>query len=131
MRDLQLKQFQALGGETPNQSEAMSAAVKQEVESHVATLETTFKFDFKETEVKNDPTHNYVLSPEEEKDIGQAKAMQNMKICMYLDEFFDVVFNVDQSFIKANSFVLKNRSEYFGAMFSSANKFREGTGQSL
>lgn len=49
--------------------------MKQEVESHLSTLEKTFKFDFRESEVKNDPTYNHVLSPEEEKDISQAKAM--------------------------------------------------------
>lgn len=50
-----------------------------------------------------------------------------MKLCMHIDEFFDVVFSVDKSLIKANSVVLKHRSEYFQAMFSSSNKFREST----
>jgi len=52
-----------------------------------------------------------------------------MKISIYLDEFFDVVFQVGSSYIKANSFVLKNRNEYFAAMFS--NRFREAKDESL
>jgi hypothetical protein len=50
-----------------------------------------------------------------------------MKLCMHLDEFFDVVFKVDKSFIKAASVVLKHRSEYFQAMFSSKSGFKEST----
>lgn len=42
-----------------------------------------------------------------------------MKICMNLDEFYDVVFHVEDSFIKGNSLVLKSRSQYFAAMFNS------------
>ena len=48
---------------------------------------------------------------------------------MYLDEFFDVVFEIDGSYIKANSFVLKNRNEYFEAMFSS--RFKESKDAAL
>ena len=79
--------------------------------------------------MKSDPTHNFILSPEEDQDMEQIRATQKMKICMYLDEFFDVVFEIDGSYIKANSFVLKNRNEYFEAMFSS--RFKESKDAAL
>lgn len=114
-RDFQLKQFQAQGEESTDISQEVLHAVNQEVEHHLDVLETTFKYDFRETEPQ---TYNFILSPEEERDSNQTKALQQMKLCMHIDEFFDVVFNVDKSLIKANSVVLKNRSEYFQAMFS-------------
>lgn len=45
---------------------------------------------------------------------------------MNLDEFFDVVFQIENQFyIKGNSVVLSARSEYFKAMFNPEHKFRE------
>ena len=130
MRDFQIKQFQANDGQVPHSISAqMNAAMNKEVGQTLKDLEQSFKFDFSETLVKSDPTFNHVLSPEEDQDLQQIKATQKMKICMYLDEFFDVVFEVESSYIKANSFVLKNRNEYFDAMFS--NRFKEAKDSSL
>lgn len=41
-----------------------------------------------------------------------------MKMCMQLDEFYDVVFEVQNCYIKGNTAILKARSQYFSAMFS-------------
>ena len=52
-----------------------------------------------------------------------------MKISMNLDEFYDVVFQLEhggqKSYIKGNSLILKARSQYFKAMFNLDNGFRE------
>lgn len=65
-------------------------------------------------------------SPEGQQEENHTVALNKMKICMSLDEFFDVVFNVDgESFIKGNSYVLMDRSEYFRAMLT--NGFKECT----
>ena len=65
-----------------------------------------------------------IQAPEDEKDRKQAEALQNMRTCMNLDEFYDVVFKIDNKlFIKGNSQILKQRSEYFRAMFSASNGF--------
>lgn len=44
---------------------------------------------------------------------------------MNIDEFFDVVFLVDNCYIKSNSHILKARSQYFAAMFRHQNGFNE------
>jgi len=47
-----------------------------------------------------------------------------MRTSMNLDEFYDVVFKIDNKlYIKGNSQILKERSEYFRAMFSTSNGF--------
>lgn len=70
------------------------------------------------------------MSPEEEKDMNNTNAVQSMKFCMNLDEFFDVVFNLEnKSYIKGNSLVLSARNEYFGAMFNKNHGFREVSDQ--
>ena len=64
--------------------------------------------------------------------MNNTKAVQSMKICTNLDEFFDVVFNLEnKSYIKGNSFVLSARSEYFKAMFSVKHGFRETSDEQL
>ena len=64
--------------------------------------------------------------------MNNTKAVQSMKICTNLDEFFDVVFNLEnKSYIKGNSFVLSARSEYFKAMFSVKHGFRETSDEKL
>lgn len=52
-----------------------------------------------------------------------------MNQCKNLDEFYDIVFRVGDTLIKANSTVLKVRSKYFESMLSSKYKFRESTMQ--
>jgi len=49
---------------------------------------------------------------------------------MNLDEFYDVVFQLDNKvFIKGNSQILKRRSDYFKAMFNRQSGFRESVGR--
>lgn len=48
-----------------------------------------------------------------------------MQVCSNLDEFYDVVFRVDNCDIMAYSHVLKARSSYFEAMLSTHNRFKE------
>jgi hypothetical protein len=107
-----------MGGDTSNaeHKEEMTALMKSEMETSLGKLAETLLFDFSS---KSDEE-----SPEQEE--NHTLALQKMKMCMTLDEFFDVVFNLDgNSYIKGNSFVLKDRSEYFRAMLS--NGFREST----
>jgi hypothetical protein len=65
------------------------------------------------------------MSPEEQKDESQILALDDMRICMNIDEFFDIVFHVDNSYIKAHSLILKSRSQYFAAMLNKHNNFSE------
>ena len=48
-----------------------------------------------------------------------------MKQCMQLDIFYDVVFQVEDSYIKGNSGILRRRSQYFSSMLSNKNNFKE------
>jgi hypothetical protein len=55
-------------------------------------------------------------------------ALSRMKVATSLDEFSDIVFSLDDgSYIKGNSFVLKDRSEYFRAMLG--HGFKETSGK--
>ena len=117
-RDLQIKQFQAMGGDTSNaeHKEAMNNMLKVELDQNLARLHSSLLFDFSSKSEEE--------SPEQEE--NHTLALQKMKICMSLDEFFDTVFNLDgNTYIKGNSYVLIDRSEYFRAMLSSSNGFKE------
>jgi hypothetical protein len=107
-----------MGGDTsdPTLKEQMAAQMKVELEASMEKLTKTLLFDFSsKTEIE---------SPEQEE--NHTLALQKMKMCMTLDEFFDIVFNLDgNSYIKGNSYVLKDRSEYFRAMLSYQNGFKE------
>lgn len=71
-----------------------------------------------------------ILSPEEEKERSNVRAIASMAFCANLDEFFDVVFNLENKcYIKGNSVVLRARSEYFKAMFSPNHGFKETSEQ--
>ena len=98
--------------------------ISSEVKHNFESLCKTFKFDFRicENQLK---TSKFILSPEEQKDQSHTIALENMRVCMNLDEFFDVVFQVEQSFIKGNSLILKARSNYFNSMLSKSHKFNE------
>ena len=50
-----------------------------------------------------------------------------MNQCKNLDEFYDIVFRVGDTMIKANSTVLKVRSKYFESMLNSKYQFRESS----
>lgn len=59
-----------------------------------------------------------VYSPEDKYEESHQKALTEMNICKNLDEFYDVVFDVDGALTKGNSIVLASRCEYFKTMFS-------------
>jgi hypothetical protein len=95
---------------------AMDNALKKELTFTLTTLSGSLLFDFS--------SHDNLESPEQEG--HHTVALQKMKICMTLDEFYDIVFNLDGNiYIKGNSFVLKDRSEYFRAMLN--NGFKESS----
>lgn len=88
---------------------------------HLSTSEL-YSFD---TSKERESTWKHIRSPEEERDDKQSLAIEEMRICMNLDEFFDVVFQVENCYIKSNTHILKARSQYFAAMFSKQNGFQE------
>lgn len=107
-----------MGGDTSNQEhkETMNGHLKIELDREISKLRYSLLFDFSSKSEEE--------SPEQEQ--NHNLALQKMKICMSLDEFFDTVFNLDgNSYIKGNSFVLMDRSEYFRAMLSNSNGFKE------
>ena len=114
----------------------MSSIMKKEAQQNLQKLENQMRFDLSSfTNSKESQTSSaidkkasisstsFILSPEEDKDRKQTEAIDNMKISMNLDEFYDVVFQIEskdgkKSYIKGNSHILKGRSEYFRAMFN-------------
>lgn len=48
-----------------------------------------------------------------------------MNQCKNLDDFYDILFLVDDTLIKANSLVLSARSPYFKSMLSRKYSFQE------
>ena len=71
-----------------------------------------------------------IQSPEDERERKQVVALQQMNLCRNLDELYDVVFQIDDKcFIKGNISIFKQRSEYFRAMFSQQNGFKEASGK--
>lgn len=55
------------------------------------------------------------------------KAIYDMNNCKNLDEFYDIVFLVEDTYIKANSLILQTRCEYFKSMLSSKYSFLEAS----
>ena len=67
-----------------------------------------------------------IISPEEAQGHLNETIMSEMIKCRNLDFFYDVVFVLDgDEKIRVNSAVLRARSDYFNAMFSSRHNFRE------
>jgi hypothetical protein len=89
--------------------------MKQRVEQ----LETQAKFDFSLIE------DMYVNSPEDKQERLHNKAITHMNQCKNLDEFYDILFLVEDTLIKANSLVLSARCPYFKSMLSRKYMFRE------
>lgn len=89
--------------------------LKQRVEQ----LETQAKFDFSLIE------DMYVNSPEDKQERLHNKAITHMNQCKNLDEFFDILFLVEETLIKANSLVLSARCPYFKSMLSRKYMFQE------
>lgn len=50
-----------------------------------------------------------------------------MNQCKNLDDFYDVLFLVDDTLIKANKLVLSTRCPYFASMLSSKYAFKESS----
>lgn len=48
-----------------------------------------------------------------------------MNQCKNLDEFYDILFHVEDTLIKANTLVLSARCPYFKSMLSSKYSFKE------
>ena len=67
----------------------------------------------------------YVNSPEDKQERLHSKAIAHMNQCKNLDEFYDILFLVEDTLIKANSLVLSARCPYFKSMLSSKYMFRE------
>lgn len=55
----------------------------------------------------------------------QNEAIVRMNQCKNLDDFYDILFMVEDTLIKANSLVLKTRCPYFASMLSSDYNFSE------
>lgn len=113
--------------------EHMNEAMKTEIAIHVQKLEKKQQFDSRGNGIEKCNGSNLVatgrpsiLSPEEEKERTNVGAVASMAFCANLDEFFDVVFNLENKcYIKGNSVVLRARSEYFRAMFDRSHGFKE------
>ena len=108
--------------------------IDQQVKLSLNQIEQSIKFDFfcnsdKATDKawtnclqENEWTSintNFLASPMEKRDQKQTKALNQMKIYANLDEFYDVLIQVESSFIKAHSIVLAARSDYFKGLFES------------
>jgi BTB/POZ domain len=83
-------------------------------------LENTVKIQFCDIQ-----TEANVLSPEDKSEMSQCEALDRINQCKNLNDFFDVLFMVDDTLIKGNSLILKARSPYFAAMLSNSYGFRE------
>lgn len=111
----------------------MKEAMESEIAVHVRRLEKKQLFDSRGNGIEKSTASRSVasgrpsvLSPEEEKEKSNVSAVASMAFCANLDEFFDVVFNLENKcYIKGNSVVLGARSEYFRAMFDPSHGFRE------
>lgn len=82
-------------------------------------LDQTVKLDFSNIE------EFHVQSPEDKQERLQNKALARMNQCKNLDEFYDCLFLVDETLIKANSLILSTRCPYFKSMFSAKYAFSE------
>ncbi|CDW71485.1 kelch repeat [Stylonychia lemnae] len=92
---------------------------KQALRASLKKMEDTVKLDFSHV----DDIH--IQSPEDRQERLQNKAQHLMNQCKNLDEFYDVLFHVEDTLIKANTIVLSARCPYFNSMLSSQYSFKE------
>jgi hypothetical protein len=85
---------------------------KQAVKASLKKMEDNVKIDFSHV----DDTH--VQSPEDRQERLHNKAQHLMNQCKNLDEFYDILFHVEDTLIKANTIVLSARCPYFYSMLS-------------
>jgi len=64
-----------------------------------------------------------VQSPEDKFERLHNRALSHMNQCKNLDEFYDTVFMVEDTMIRANSLILTTRSAYFKNMLSKQYSF--------
>ena len=69
----------------------MNDVVKERAGQTFNELENTQLFDFNGKEDKIS-TLQLTLTPEEQRQNNEVQALEKMRICMNIDEFFDVVF---------------------------------------
>ncbi len=82
-------------------------------------MESQVKMDFQSYDDSN------IQSPEDKYERLHHKALSHMNQCKNLDEFHDIIFNVDNTLIKANSLILVTRCSYFRHMLSNKYSFLE------
>ena len=113
MRDFQLKKYRVFS-EITNVSGTfetlLDEACRENVREAQQQLEKTVKYNFGGSQMS---TWKFIQSEEEQKDQAHLEAYECMALCGNLDQFYDMVFHVDNSFIKGNSTILKARSTYF------------------
>ena len=66
-----------------------------------------------------------VQSPEDKQENLHKKALNHMNQCRFLDEFYDILFMIEDTLIKANSLVLATRCPYFKSMLNQTYSFQE------
>ena len=78
-------------------------------------MEKTHKVDIQDLESEA------ILSPEDtlqmERHKQARKAYKSLSRCKHIDEFHDVVFEIEGTYVKAYSIVLSARCDYFKGMF--------------
>lgn len=88
-----------------------SQMTKKQNDMYVLKLEklkAVVKIEFNEFE----PELN-VLSPEDKQEKKYNEAMVKINQCKNLNDFYDVLFLIDDTLIKGNSLILRARSPYF------------------
>jgi hypothetical protein len=79
-----------------------------------------------ETQVKMDlivSEEGTIQSPEDKFERLHNRALSHMNQCKNLDEFFDIIFMVEGTMIRANSILLSARCPYFQNMLSKKYQF--------
>ena len=96
---------------------------KQQLTMHILKLEklkASVKIQFSDIQAEVN-----VLSPEDRQERKQSEALECINQCKNLNDFYDVLFLIDDTLIKGNSLIMRARSPYFAAMLSPTHRFRE------
>lgn len=120
-RDFQLAKCRTLAPGAAGHVELCSAleeTQRTEAAKTLKHLENCLVHDFALDAPSTSLCASKIQSPEEERDKLHSYALQEMKATSAIDEFADIVFKVENSYIKGYSPLLKARSPYFRAMLS-------------
>lgn len=98
-----------------------SATTSQEKEARIISFTLSYKFQLNTPTFTREMKQWLTHSPEEPQDLPLPPQLLEENLLF----FYDVTFQVDNKLIKANTQVLRARSAYFRAMFSSRHKFKE------